>query len=321
MTSFDACEVSRRGFLAASAAGLMSQAVAAADAPAPGKGFIDCHSHVWEADDKTWPLAPGLTPAALKPQSFTPKELLDLARPEGVDRVVLIQHTIYHRVDNRYIVDVIRKHPGTFSGVAVVDERSPRPGEQMLKLKAAGVRGFRIVPRDWQAKVDRRLDPDEWLGSDGMNEMWKAAGSNGLAMCPLIDPKYLGAVGAACGRHPDTACVIDHFARVGADGEFRKADVDTLCALAAHKKVRVKISAYYALGKKAPPYTELVPLIRRLMDTFGPQRLMWGSDSPYQVVGPHTYKASIDLIKNLDGLSAGDRDRLLRGTAEETFFG
>lgn len=62
-------------------------------------------------------------------------------------------------------------------------------------------------------------------------------------------------------------------------------------------------------------------MIRRLRDTFGPQRLMWASDCPFQLQRGHTYADSIALIRDqLDFLSATDRYWMLRGTAEKVFF-
>jgi predicted TIM-barrel fold metal-dependent hydrolase len=62
-------------------------------------------------------------------------------------------------------------------------------------------------------------------------------------------------------------------------------------------------------------------MVRRVLDAFGPERLMWASDSPFQVVGGHTYRDSIDLIRRrLDFLTAGDRDWILRKTARRLFF-
>ena len=140
-------------------------------------------------------------------------------------------------------------------------------------------------------------------------------------MCWLIDPTQLSRVAEMCQRHPDTPVVIDHFARVGVDGTIREADLTALCDLAKHKRVSVKLSAYYALGKKEPPYDDLVPMTRRVLDAFGVQRCMWASDAPYQVQPPHTYAASIGLIRDrLSGLSAGDKQWLLTKTAEKVFF-
>jgi predicted TIM-barrel fold metal-dependent hydrolase len=62
-------------------------------------------------------------------------------------------------------------------------------------------------------------------------------------------------------------------------------------------------------------------MIRRLVDAFGPQRLMWASDCPFQVQGEHTYESSIALIRDqIDFLSETDKQWLLRKTAEKVFF-
>ncbi len=84
----------------------------------------------------------------------------------------------------------------------------------------------------------------------------------------------------------------------------------------------VKVSAFYALGKKKSPYVDLAPMMRRLLDAYGPKRLMWATDCPFQVQGDHTYAGSIELVRDrLDFLSAADRQWLLRKTAERVFFG
>jgi predicted TIM-barrel fold metal-dependent hydrolase len=62
-------------------------------------------------------------------------------------------------------------------------------------------------------------------------------------------------------------------------------------------------------------------MIRRVLDAFGPERCMWASDAPYQIEPPNSYAASIELIRDrLDGVSAGDKEWLLRKTAEKVFF-
>ena len=140
-------------------------------------------------------------------------------------------------------------------------------------------------------------------------------------MCCLINPSNIKETADWCARYPDTPVVVDHFARVGVDGTIRDEDVKDLCDLAKHKLVRVKISAYYALGKKQPPYQDLVPMIKRLFEAYGPDRLMWASDCPYQLTPPLTYAASITLVRDgLDFVSVDDRRKLLRTTAEATFF-
>jgi predicted TIM-barrel fold metal-dependent hydrolase len=84
--------------------------------------------------------------------------------------------------------------------------------------------------------------------------------------------------------------------------------------------VMVKVSAFYALGKKTPPYDDLAELVHRVYEAFGANRLMWASDCPYQVVD-HTYEDSIGFVRDrLEFLSASDKDQILRKTAEDFFF-
>ena len=83
----------------------------------------------------------------------------------------------------------------------------------------------------------------------------------------------------------------------------------------------MKASAFYALGKKAAPYTDLKPLFRRVFEDFGPRRLMWASDCPFQVGDGHQYVPSLALITDhMPFLTSEDRDWILRRTAESVFF-
>jgi predicted TIM-barrel fold metal-dependent hydrolase len=311
---------SRRDWLRAASTAAVALAAHSArphllPAAAPAKVeemLIDAHSHVWSPDTDRWPLAKGQTRADLKPASFTPEELLKLAEPEGVGRVVLIQHSIYHAFDNTYLTDCAKQHPGRFVVVGMLDDTQPAPDKKLRELRDHAVRGLRITPR---------VRGKTWLEGPGMAALWKCGAETGQAMCCLIDPSDLPAVDAMCRQHPDTPVVIDHFARIGADGTIRETDLAALCGLAKHKRVHVKISAYYALGKKQPPYDDLGPMIRRVLDAFGVERAMWASDAPYQVQGEHTYRASVALVRDrLAGLSAGDRQWLLRKTAEKVYF-
>lgn len=305
------------GTAALSATALTTTALTStANAQAPDElPWIDAHSHIWAPETDKFPLVAGLTKKDLAPPSFTDDELMALARPEGVGRVVLIQHSVYHLFDNSYLVDAVRRHPQRFRVVGMVDDHQPAAGSAMKKLLRQGVTGFRITP------FIRKEQPEKWLETLGMREMWKTGTETKQAMCCLVNPEQLPGIDAMCEEFPETPVVIDHFARIGTDGQIRDADLKLLTRLARHKQTSVKISAFYALGQKKPPHLELIPMIKRLYEAFGPRRLMWASDSPYQIQGVNNYKASISLVRDkLDFLSVEDRQWLLAKTAERVFF-
>jgi predicted TIM-barrel fold metal-dependent hydrolase len=214
------------------------------------------------------------------------------------------------------MLDAIAKYPDVFVGTAVIDPHSNDPAREMSDLAKKGVRAFRIHPRLSKEPVEK------WLRPEGFAKMFAAGARNNQAMACLIDPDALPELDRMCQAYPTTPVIIDHLCRIGADGTIRAADVDRLCAMAKHKNVLVKVGAFYALGKKKAPYTDLAPMIKKVVTAFGPSRCMWESDSPFQVQGEHTYQASVDLAeRHLDFLSSDDKEWLLSKTAERFFFG
>lgn len=276
--------------------------------------IIDAHVHVWTPDIDHYPLARGYKRENMDPRSFTPQELFRHTRPAGVTRINLIQMSFYG-FDNRYMLDMIDLHKEVFVGTAVINPLAKDPDRAMVELSKRRVRAFRIHPRLSKQK------PARWLQPEGYARMFAAAAKHNLAMSCLIDPDSLPELDRMCKKYPDAPVIIDHLCRIGADGTIRDQDVKVLCAMAVHKRVMVKVGAFYALGRKQAPYTDLGPFIQRVVQAFTPRRCMWESDCPFQVQGKHTYRDSIDLVRTrLKFLTAEDKEWLLRRTAEEFFF-
>ncbi|MES2662757.1 MAG: amidohydrolase family protein [Pseudomonadota bacterium] len=276
------------------------------------KHFIDSHVHVWTADLHRYPIHERFKPEEMQPKYFTAEELFSHFKLNGVGRTVLIQMS-YYQFNNNYMLDTIARFPGVFSGVAVVNENALRLAQTMQSLATAGIRGFRISPG--------LQNLDTWINSSGMNSLWRFAGEKNLAICPLINIQALSYVEKMSKKNLHTSVVIDHCARIGSNGIIRKQDIDSLCRLAAYPNLYVKISAFHGLGKKQIPYTDLAQMIQQLRDSFGAERLMWGSDAPYQIGSGHSYKASITLIRDkLDFLTPSERQNILIHTAEKVFF-
>lgn len=277
--------------------------------------YIDAHSHIWTPDVAHYPLAAGFTAADMQPRSFTAEELLATCRPAGVGRVNLIQMS-YYEFDNRYMLDMIKLYPDRFVGTAIVDPLGADPGRAMRDLAGQGVHAFRIQPRHG------KQPPARWLEPAGYAAMFANAARTGQVLSCLIDPDGFPEVDRMCRRFPETRVIIDHLGRIGAgpDGAIRDADVEALCALARHPNLYIKVGAFYALGKKTPPYLDLAPLIRRVVQAYGARRCLWESDCPFQVV-KHRYLDSLGLIRDrLDFLGKEDREWLLFRTADQLLF-
>ncbi|MFO0867163.1 MAG: amidohydrolase family protein [Gemmataceae bacterium] len=275
--------------------------------------MIDSHVHAWSA-------TASVIRSATPEPSFRRRSRIHggrlaaaAATPHGVTRFNVIQISFFG-IDNSCLLDVIAADRERFVGTAVIDPLVDRPDLAMAPLIERGIRAFRIHPKlSGQPAAT-------WLQPSGYERMFAFAAQRNLGMSCLIEPAGFAEIDRMCRRFPETPVLIDHLGRIGLDGEIREVDIDALCGLAFHPRVMVKISAFYALGKKLPPYLDLTELIRRVVQAFGAGRCMWASDSPYQTHAPHTYGASIALIRSLDFLSDSEREQILRATAERFFF-
>jgi len=296
--------------MATTAASAVGSAFVSADES--GKNWIDSHVHVWTDDKEAYPISPNFKDREMKPPTFYPSELFAHQRGTGVHRTVLVQMSFYE-FDNSYMLDVMEEHPGRFGGIGIVDHSKSDVGAKMKALGKKDVRGFRLYAFSDRVK--------KWGESEGMETMWKAGADEGLAICCLTDPGALPTIRKWCEKYKDTPVVIDHFARNGMKGEVIQEELDRLLALADFPNTYVKVSAYYAFGEKSPPYTDLGDMIHQVRNAFGSERLMWGSDCPYQVQGDHTYEASLTLItEKSDFLSDADKENILKNTADKLFF-
>ena len=305
---------SRRDFISSVTVGgsLLVNEVMQAETDSAEKNWIDAHVHVWNSDRKAYPVSANFAGRDVDPPVYSPEDLTADQKGTGVARTLLIQMSFFE-FDNSYMLDVIAESPETYQGVAIVDHSQADVGATMRALREKGVGGFRLYAFPDKVK--------KWDASEGLQTMWKTGAETGQAMCCLSDPEALPAIHKMCEKYPDTRVVIDHFARIGVKGNIDQTQLDQLLVLADFPNVYVKTSAFYALGKKAPPYTDLGPMIKQLRDAYGSGRLMWASDCPYQVQGEHSYAASVDLItKKLDFLSGEDIENMMRGTAEKLFF-
>ncbi|MXY44839.1 MAG: amidohydrolase [Dehalococcoidia bacterium] len=287
--------------------------------------LLDAHIHVHSPDFTKYPLAPGFERSDLWYPSMTTDDYAGYARRFGTVRANLVQPTWYG-LDHTYIIDCIARAPDQYVGTGIVpavsDVALPPPDRAMLRLSQQGIRAFRIRGGSARGRFGGKTN---WLDYPGYDAMFEAAANHGLALSFLIGPDDLPEIDRMCSRFPDTRVVIDHVAGIRVrDGRFPADHVDTLCSLARHRNVTVKLGPLHVLGDQPPPFLDLLPLLRRVIDAFGPDRCMWETDigGPVPMSHPEeVYAATVKLIlDHADFLSDGDRESILYRTAQRMLF-
>ena len=251
-------------------------------------GACDCHMHLF---DPALPFAPG---ALLRPAEASVAQYRRLAGRLGIERNVLVQPSSYGR-DHRVLLAGLRRLGGSARGVAVIDPHAS-PAELQV-LRDHGVVGVRFnlvqagaTTLDMLEPVARRIEPLGWH----IQLHVRSTELVGLTDRILALPVPL---------------VIDHFARVHADGVAAGPVEDTVARLLASRKVWLKLSAPYIAAPGLEPAAALDGFVRRLADA-SPDRLVWGTDWPH-VTEPDPPDDAALMQRRARWLSPGERQRVL----------
>ena len=115
-------------------------------------------------------------------------------------------------------------------------------------------------------------------------------------------------------RFPDLRLLLDHMnlALDVRDGDIGPA-LDAVAPLAEAPNVAIKFSEMQGYSTEGFPYAVLHEPIKRIIDTFGVERCMWGSG---YTGARWPYPESVRLFtEGLDFLSASDKETILGGAA------
>ncbi|MBC7235640.1 MAG: amidohydrolase [Chloroflexi bacterium] len=263
--------------------------------------IIDPHVHVWKRDP-AFPFAPETTNPPK--EDATPEMLLELMAQHGVEKTVLVQ-VIHYRWDNRYTAHALKQYPDKFMGVCRVNPEDPAAPDHLTRLvEEDGFHGVRLSPAAGTA--------GDWFTGPLMDPLFSRAAELQVPMLILTRPPRLPDLASLLERHPDLDVCIDHMADCPPDDE---ASIQKLLALARYPRVYVKISHTWSLSKQAYPWRDTWPLVERVYQTFGPQRIMWGTDWPV-CLSKTTYGRTLSVVRDeMDFIAPEDKEWVLGKTA------
>jgi predicted TIM-barrel fold metal-dependent hydrolase len=123
-------------------------------------------------------------------------------------------------------------------------------------------------------------------------------------------------VGALLEKLPDLTVVIDHMADCPVD---QPAELEKLIALQRYPHVFVKISHTWSLSREPYPWFDAQKHVKRLCDSFGPQRLMWATDWPI-IEGYSKYPRALQVVRDdMKFLNDEDKSWVLSKTIEKVW--
>jgi L-fuconolactonase len=269
--------------------------------------IIDSQVHIWGPET---PHKPYFTENASKPHRPIPldhKELLNVMNANGVQRTVCVPPT-WEGFSNEESLRAARLYPDRFAVMGRIAINQPESRGLLPKWKnQPGMLGIRTTFHQGRAPL--------WLEDGTADWFWDAAERYDVPVMALA-PQAVPKLGEIAERHPGLRLIVDHMGLSSAlRGKPLDGAIDNLVKLARLKNVAVKVSALPCYVEEAYPFPTLHPLIRRVVDAFGPQRCFWGTDLSHLT---SSYKQCLTLFtEELHFLSDNDKEWILgRGIAE-----
>ena len=271
--------------------------------------IIDAQVHCYERDHPGRPWHAVLH----GPPEVTGPDMIKAMDEVGVDGAILVSAFTMYRFDASYAVDVRNAHPDRFGLVKPIDTNDPANAETVAEWKRVpGAVGVRLFMRD---PVTR--DPAD----PGINRLLAAAGQHGLPVNTLAYGR-LDQVDELARRNPGTVMVLDHLGLqqpyVPPAPEEPWAELPKLLALAKHPNVVVKITGAFTLSRQGYPYDDVWDPLARIVDAFGLERCLWGTDWT-RAVGILTYRQGVEPFRVTDRFTDSERAALMGGNTARVY--
>lgn len=289
---------------------------------------FDTHTHAWGAPtpEHPWTNGPLVEEFASNFSTdivYTDDKLLADMDAAGIDDAVVVGYPITDWTDNWYTVKAAEEDD-RLTGIAMIDQFSEDAPMKLREVMSCdGMAGFRlgaVCPYD---EMWERFDYDQtWLrNAIAEKEFWEAAIETNAVVQIMAHTSQLDQALELVETYPDLKYTFDHFAHADAADDPNES-LAGFEPLAEYGNVTVKISEVAHTSNETYPYEDVHGHLRWLLDTFGRERVLWGSDFPnvsHPEFGGMMYEETHTWLRAVPFLSDADR-RWLTDEAARAFF-
>jgi predicted TIM-barrel fold metal-dependent hydrolase len=242
--------------------------------------LIEWNTHLFSRDSARYPFHPQA--AYIPPEDqLSDDPLADYLKwmeSLHMDYAVIV-HPEPYGDDHRLVLDSLKREPDRLFGTSLFYPKDPDAPRKLADL-------VRQEPKIISTRFHAHRGKDLYLNSfaePGVIALWEVAAELGLIVELHIGPNFAAQVADLIKAHPQCPVLIDHLAEPNLGNAVEYADV---LALAEFENVYMKLSGLEHFATDAPLYLSARPFTRRVVDAFGPARMVWGSGTP-DIVDAH----------------------------------
>jgi L-fuconolactonase len=271
---------------------------------------IDAHHHLWRYDKAAYDwIGPGMEAIA---RDFLPSHLADELRANQIDGCVAVQ-ALQNNEETEALLAFAEGAPFIRGVVGWADIASPHLPETLGRWRSRKkLKGLRHV-------IQSERD-DNFILRDDFNRGISALAGTGLVYDILIYEKHLPAAVRFVDLHPNQIFVLDHVAKPRIQDRQLEPWKSNIRELARRDHVYCKLSGMVTEADwRSWTASDLQPYIDVALDSFGPRRLMFGSDWPVCLLAS-SYATWLETAhKCLASLSADEKNMVFGEVATKVY--
>lgn len=272
--------------------------------------MIDSHHHLWHYDAASFGWV--TDDMVVLRQDFLEPQLVKTVEGTGVTGVVTVQAQCTVE-ETEWLLQLAVNQPLLMGVVGWVPLASENVGELLDRLLA--------IPKFVGVREILQGAPDEAYFENaafhrGMRELTRCS----LPYDLLIFYHQLTPATRFVAAHPEQYFVLDHIGKPPVGGDFPQEWAANIRELAALPNIVCKLSGVVTECVR-PTWTvdDIRPFWETILEVFGPERLMFGSDWPVCLLRTD-YHRWLDTVRELaDGLTTGEREAIFTETARQAY--
>jgi L-fuconolactonase len=270
---------------------------------------IDAHHHLWRPGrgDYGW-LTPDL-PALYR--NFDADHLQPLLKAAEIDATILVQ-AAPSEAETDYLLAIAQQTAWIAGVVGWTDLAAPDAPARVARLASSPrLVGLRPMLQD--------LPDPNWILRAEVGDGLSAMAAQSLVFDALVRESQLPSIVQLAKQRPTLSIVLDHAGKPVIAGPPSQDWRSAMGALADLSNMSVKLSGLLTEAPAGTGTETLMPYIDRLLETFGPDRILWGSDWPVLNLASD-YRAWMAITEKLtDRLTPEARRAIWGGTAARIY--
>lgn len=273
--------------------------------------IVDSHQHLWAISERPYEwLSPDLEVLYRDYRMSDIQQSLDAA---GISATVLVQASDSY-ADTFAMVSEANANPQIVAVVGWV--AMDRPAEARIALDAyrelGVVRGIRALTHGYE-----QLD---WIGRSDVAETLDMISEEQLTLDYVATgPEHREAIQEVSGSHPELKIVLDHFTKPDIAGGEWEPWAESMRKLSELPNVYSKVSGLNTLSKPDWQADDWRPYLKFMVEQFGSERLMIGSDWPFARLNGEFEEVWNGLVEILGEYSTKQQDDIFFRTAESFY--